>query len=59
MMHLMAQAFYAAVPVNLVDSSTATALGGYAGSAITKVLPYAGGLLAAVIGWRYVRKFVR
>ena len=57
MMHL-ARVFLSVVPVNLVDSSTATALGGYAGGAITKALPYAGGFFAAVIGWRYVRKFI-
>ena len=41
------------------DIGTAiSGLGTQIGSTITAVLPYAVGLFAAVLGWRYVRKFI-
>ena len=49
-----------AVPYDpTTDIGTAVSgLGTQIGTTITTALPYAVGLFAAVIGWRYVRKFI-
>ena len=47
-------------PTNPVDiGANIGTFGGMVGGVITTVLPYAVGLLAAVVGWRFVRKFIR
>ena len=46
-------------PTNPVDiGATTGTFGTMIGTFITTALPYAVGLFAAVVGWRYVRKFV-
>ena len=41
------------------DIGTAiSTLGTQVGATITTVLPYAVGLLAAIVGWRFVRRFI-
>ena len=46
-------------PMNPVDViSNIDGLGGKVAAVITLALPYAVGLFAAILGWRYVRKFI-
>lgn len=58
-MHNFAMVFVA-TPTNPVDmTSNLTTLAGMAGSTISTALPYAVGLFAAFVGWKYVRRFIK